>query len=80
MEEATTLEIMTGNVPRPRVIRNAYYKHEIGSDGRPRCFMSGLPLPLDEQGRLDGITFVNCYFHPCCPSYDELIKLGAKFA
>lgn len=72
--KADTLQILTGNVPRPCVIENAYYKHEVGEDGRPRQFMSGLPLPLDEHGRLDGITFFRCDFHPCCP---DVVKLGA---
>lgn len=76
MTKANTLQIMTGNIPRPCVIHNAYYKHEVGSDGKPRRFMSGLPLPLDANGRLDGVIFINCEFHPCCP---DITALGGSF-
>jgi hypothetical protein len=74
MNESSTLEILCGTVKRPCIIRNAYYKHELDESGKPRQFMSGLPLPLDEHGRLDGITFVGCDFHPCCP---DVVALGA---
>ena len=75
MQTATVTQILTGQIERPCVISNAYYKHMLGEDGKPMRLMSGLPLPLDANGRLDGITFENCEFHPCCP---DVTKLGAK--
>lgn len=56
-----------------QIIKNHYFKD---SGQRPfEPLMSGLPLPLDDKGRLDGITFVDCEFHPVCP---DVRKLGAK--
>lgn len=72
MNTADTLQILTGQIVAPCLIKNAYYKD---SGQRPfQPLMSGLPLPLDTQGRLDGITFDHCDFHPCCP---DVRKLGA---
>jgi hypothetical protein len=68
----TTIEIICGSGPRPGIIRNAYYKHELMENGKPRAFMSGLELPLDDNGRLDGLTFESCDFHPCCPDITSL--------
>jgi hypothetical protein len=44
----------------------------IGADGKPMQLISGLPLPMDDKGRLDNVTFERCEFHPCCPNVKAL--------
>lgn len=46
---------------RRRII-NHYFK----DDGSHREYMSGLPLPVQEDGKVHDIDFTNCDFHSCC--------------
>ncbi len=53
-----------------KTIKNHYYK----DDGTHTAFMSGLPLPHDEDGITRRIAFVDCEFHPAC--WKEYRKSG----
>jgi hypothetical protein len=57
-----------------REIKNHYFKHKVDSNGKPITFMSGLPLPISEDGKVHNVKFVNCDFHPYCDpeTYPEL--------
>lgn len=45
-----------------RTIKDHYFK----DNGSHRAYMSGLPLPVSEDGKVHNIDFVECDFHPFC--------------
>lgn len=56
-------------------ISNHYFKDDGDRQGQ---LISGLPLPLNSEGKLTNIRFVDCTFHPCCDWMKKVIE-GCEF-
>jgi len=59
-----------------RTIENRYYKHTEPD----LVLMSGLCLPIDDDGVVRGTIFVSCSFHPAVsPNYRPDLFVGCGF-